>query len=59
VPLLATALGLGLLESCGGLLVACSLLLFTDAEVDPHAVRQVLLISAGISTIVVFERLVG
>jgi zinc and cadmium transporter len=31
VPLLATALGLSLLGSCGGLLVASSLLLFTDA----------------------------
>jgi zinc and cadmium transporter len=30
VPLLATALGLSLLGSCGGLLVASSLLLFTD-----------------------------
>jgi zinc and cadmium transporter len=30
VPLLATALGLSLLGSCGGLLVACSLLLFHD-----------------------------
>jgi zinc and cadmium transporter len=31
VPLLATALGLSLLGSCGGLLVASSLLLFNDA----------------------------
>ncbi len=31
MPLLATALGLSLLGSCGGLLVASSLLLFTDA----------------------------
>jgi zinc and cadmium transporter len=31
VPLLATALGLSLLGSCGGLLVASSLLLFTDS----------------------------
>ena len=31
VPLLATALGLSLLGSCGGLVVASSLLLFTDA----------------------------
>jgi zinc and cadmium transporter len=31
VPLLATALALSLLGSCGGLLVASSLLLFTDA----------------------------
>jgi zinc and cadmium transporter len=31
VPLLATALGLSLLGSCGGLLVASSLLLFSDA----------------------------
>ena len=31
MPLLATALGLSILGSCGGLLVASSLLLFTDA----------------------------
>ena len=31
MPLLATALGLSLLGSCGGLLVASSLLLFTDS----------------------------
>ena len=31
MPLLATALGLSLLGSCGGLVVASSLLLFTDA----------------------------
>src|SRR5258706_7759845 len=31
VPLLATALGLSILGSCGGLLVASSLLLFTDS----------------------------
>jgi zinc and cadmium transporter len=31
VPVLATALGLSLLGSCGGLLVASSLLLFTDS----------------------------
>ena len=31
MPLLATALGLSLLGSCGGLLVASSLLLFNDA----------------------------
>ena len=28
-------------------------------EIDPSAVRQVLLIAAGIGTIVLFERLVG
>ena len=32
VPVLATALGLSLLGSCGGLLVASTLLLFTDAR---------------------------
>jgi len=95
VPLLATVPGLSLLGSCGGLLVASSLLLFNDSvrqrlvpglvsyavgallgvallallpealtlvkpgQIDTNSLRQVVLIGAGVATIVIFERLVG